>query len=382
LAQDDRTNQFGLTCATSYTSVGNFESETKKFETDAGTSTRNVDGKGTVSTTVQKHSSSDVLAIGINMRVGYGGGNCSTVSLYKWVSEENKPVVKPVPEEKGYWHLNSVKDYGGGTGDNPVKTQHFKSEGGSGYYHANAYQNGSETVYGHECRGEWTDHVLTVYAPLKDKYYAGDTASVGLSYVTNTNIAGEAMKSHGAVYMIDMTLWGYYQEHPDDAEAILDLTHYTGDIEFTDENGKRGFSPEIIEDDSGRYNKVTSGTWLSAKMPEGRKNGEKLYIDHCFSPYGAPGIITVYEYEWITIQEEAELGDVNGDSVINAKDASEVLMAAAKIGTGNSSGLAPELEKVADVNSDGSINAKDANSILRYAAAVGTGVKASIKDYI
>ena len=78
----------------------------------------------------------------------------------------------------------------------------------------------------------------------------------------------------------------------------------------------------------------------------------------------------------------AALGDVNGDGAVNAKDAAKVLIAAAKIGTGNSTGLTAEKEAAADVNGDGTINAKDANIVLRYAAAVGTGQKVSIKDFI
>ena len=75
-------------------------------------------------------------------------------------------------------------------------------------------------------------------------------------------------------------------------------------------------------------------------------------------------------------------GDVTGDSTINAKDANAVLIAAAKLGTGNISGLSYEAGKAADVNADGTINAKDANAILRYAAAVGTGVDAKIVDFV
>ena len=79
--------------------------------------------------------------------------------------------------------------------------------------------------------------------------------------------------------------------------------------------------------------------------------------------------------------EPYSTGDVTGDSTINAKDANAVLIAAAKLGTGNISGLSYEAGKAADVNVDGTINAKDANTILRYAAAVGTGAKAKIVDF-
>ncbi len=66
------------------------------------------------------------------------------------------------------------------------------------------------------------------------------------------------------------------------------------------------------------------------------------------------------------------LGDVNLDGYINAKDASEVLIAAARIGIGQGSGLTDVQQKAADVNHDGNTNAVDASWILRYSAAVGT----------
>ena len=66
------------------------------------------------------------------------------------------------------------------------------------------------------------------------------------------------------------------------------------------------------------------------------------------------------------------LGDVNDDGSINAKDANEVLIAAARIGTGKASGLTETQQKAADVDQDGNINAEDAAWILRYAAAAGT----------
>ena len=58
-----------------------------------------------------------------------------------------------------------------------------------------------------------------------------------------------------------------------------------------------------------------------------------------------------------------KLGDANGDTDINAKDATVILRYAA--------GLEVELnEGIADVNGDGDVNAKDATMILRYAAGL------------
>ena len=74
------------------------------------------------------------------------------------------------------------------------------------------------------------------------------------------------------------------------------------------------------------------------------------------------------------LDEQYLLGDVNDDGCINARDANEVLIAAARIGTGQDSGLSETHQKAADVDQDGSINAVDAAWILQYAAARGVGL--------
>lgn len=65
-------------------------------------------------------------------------------------------------------------------------------------------------------------------------------------------------------------------------------------------------------------------------------------------------------------------GDVNGDGSVNAKDATVILIAAARIGTGADSNLNDSALAAANVVIDNAINALDATLILRYAAACGT----------
>lgn len=66
------------------------------------------------------------------------------------------------------------------------------------------------------------------------------------------------------------------------------------------------------------------------------------------------------------------LGDVNEDNSVNASDAADILIAAARIGAGETeSGLSREQQQLADVNLDGDVNAEDAAVILQYTAAVG-----------
>ena len=68
-------------------------------------------------------------------------------------------------------------------------------------------------------------------------------------------------------------------------------------------------------------------------------------------------------------------GNVNLDEAVNAKDASEVLIYAAKVGAGTKDPTkdAAWLDR-ADCNGDGVINAADAAWILQYAAARGVGL--------
>ncbi len=68
----------------------------------------------------------------------------------------------------------------------------------------------------------------------------------------------------------------------------------------------------------------------------------------------------------------AQLGDVNDDGKIDAKDASAVLAAYAKSSTGADTGLTETQAKAANVNGDTLIDAKDASFILAYYALAST----------
>ena len=89
-------------------------------------------------------------------------------------------------------------------------------------------------------------------------------------------------------------------------------------------------------------------------------------------------------YETLLVSGIApDLGDVNCDGSINAKDASEILIASSRAGTGQGTGLTEAQQKAADVDHDGSINSVDAAWILRYAAAFGTGAfTGSMEEFV
>lgn len=76
------------------------------------------------------------------------------------------------------------------------------------------------------------------------------------------------------------------------------------------------------------------------------------------------------------------LGDINRDQKVDASDAAEVLVAAARAGSGNSSGLSAAQERDADVDGSGGFDAQDAAMILRYAAAGGSGYKGTLEEYL
>ena len=76
-------------------------------------------------------------------------------------------------------------------------------------------------------------------------------------------------------------------------------------------------------------------------------------------------------------------GDINGDGVVNASDAAQILIAAALIGAGGTPALAEEQMDAADVNGDSTVNASDAAVVLIYAAAVGAGQEeVKISDFV
>lgn len=76
------------------------------------------------------------------------------------------------------------------------------------------------------------------------------------------------------------------------------------------------------------------------------------------------------------------LGDLNGDYVINASDASDILGIYSELMTDNDRTATEEELKRADVNKDGLIDSTDASLILSYYSSVSTSGKGSLKEYI
>jgi hypothetical protein len=70
-------------------------------------------------------------------------------------------------------------------------------------------------------------------------------------------------------------------------------------------------------------------------------------------------------------------GDVNGDGMVDARDASMILVYYAKMSTGGEGGFTEEQKKAADLNGDGFIDAKDASAVLAIYAKASTSAEGS-----
>ena len=93
---------------------------------------------------------------------------------------------------------------------------------------------------------------------------------------------------------------------------------------------------------------------------------------------------TTYQIESVKFDTTRGVkGDVNGDGVANASDATLILMYTAAVGS--KAEFTPPLTdelKYADVNEDGTINASDAALILVYSARIGAGNNITWNDVL
>ena len=85
----------------------------------------------------------------------------------------------------------------------------------------------------------------------------------------------------------------------------------------------------------------------------------------------------------LNVQAANALGDVNGDSSVNASDATEILIDAARTGSGIFSLLSDAQKAAADANGDRVINSNDAVEILIYAAGIGSSsIRGSFSEFM
>ena len=272
-----------------------------------------------------------------------------------------------------------------------------KTVGDRAFYCSSVYElifkEGVETIDGSI---KDNTYLTTVYLPaslksiknmfgkcvnVKDVYYGGTEEQwkeLGLEnefaykyYLGNTNfhfgISPDTAKSSTSIPAAIMIKAGSLNEQ---TAEFTDLAPNTTYILYSvdDKNAEQPLSPDNLlyinqytADENGRIN--------ADFTPVRDVDGAETFVMLVPTSESAP-------------QPEQLLGDVNGDSKINASDAAQILIAAAAIGAGGESGLTEAQMAAANVNGDSAINASDAAIVLIYAAAIGAGQDVKLTDYV
>lgn len=110
----------------------------------------------------------------------------------------------------------------------------------------------------------------------------------------------------------------------------------------------------------GNYVNITSSEYIS------QMSNEPLLDFTLFSNYSSYSL---------------NLGDINGDGIIDASDASAILAEYAAASTGSDSLLNEAQKKAADINNDGLIDAGDASNVLAYYSYTSTGGTESFETF-
>lgn len=76
------------------------------------------------------------------------------------------------------------------------------------------------------------------------------------------------------------------------------------------------------------------------------------------------------------------LGDVNLSGTVDASDAADLLIDLAKVGAGEVTGLDETQQKAADADGNTGIDAADATAILQYAAFIGAGGSGTMQEFL
>lgn len=88
------------------------------------------------------------------------------------------------------------------------------------------------------------------------------------------------------------------------------------------------------------------------------------------------------ELPFVPITPKITYGDINGDKLVDASDASDTLAEYAYFATSGLHALSSSQLKAADVDGSGAVDASDASYILGYYAHKATGGKLTIENFI
>ena len=153
---------------------------------------------------------------------------------------------------------------------------------------------------------------------------------------------------------------------------ISTVTANTLTVEGT--NGEYTITPQLLdENDQYADTFVISGKTISGAKSVSVSDKIKSYA----------GIAAEKSTAALTSSTNT-LGDLNNDGKVDAKDASIVLTAYAKVSTGADDGLTEEEKAAANVNADEKIDAKDASFILSYYSLASTSSEEvpSMEEYM
>lgn len=181
----------------------------------------------------------------------------------------------------------------------------------------------------------------------------------------------------------DNTLIGKWESSGftnDAGEPISEHSHEHFILTFN----QNGTGTYFYYDDDG-YEDSNNTTW--------QMNGDSISVSLdgntlSFTYNGENDTLVMHEGDYININferaSEAELGDLNGDGKIDAKDASMILVEYSKASTGAESEFTESQKLAGEVNGDGKIDAKDASAVLAYYALVSTatGDVPTLKEFV
>ena len=138
-----------------------------------------------------------------------------------------------------------------------------------------------------------------------------------------------------------------------------------------------------IDVEYARIDKVGQNGYLSTKVNKPKNDDYNKTTTSAISTTTSISTSTTTESTATSIEiAKYSLGDVTGDSIIDGRDATDVLTDYAKTSTGQTSEYTEEQKKSADVNNDNIIDGRDATAILTYYAKTSVGETMTLEEYI